>query len=285
MQICLNTLHSASVIALIAVGFALIFRATHFFHFAHAILYTSGAYLVFAFKTKIGSPTWLAIPLALLAATCVGCLIELLIYKPLRNRKASPLILLLASLGLYIVLQNVISMIFGDDTKIIRSEGIQAGINIFGAHVTPIQLATLLLSLLLLLIVTLLLKKTRIGRSIRAVASDATLADLSGIDSNRVILIVMGLGSFLAAVAGILVALDVDMTPTMGMQPLMLAVVATIVGGIRSLWGIALASLLLASAQQLTAWQIGAQWQECAAFVVLVAFLVVWPKGVSGAKA
>jgi branched-subunit amino acid ABC-type transport system permease component len=139
--------------------------------------------------------------------------------------------------------------------------------------------------LALLLTLTLLLRKTRIGRNIRAVASDAALADLSGIDSNRIILIVMGLGSFLAAVAGVLVALDVDMTPTMGMQPLMLAVVATIVGGVRNLWGIALASLLLASAQQLTAWQIGAQWQECAAFVILVAFLLAWPKGLSGVKA
>jgi branched-chain amino acid transport system permease protein len=126
MQICLNTLHNASVIALIAVGFALIFRATHFFHFAHAILYTGGAYFVFAFKVKMGSPMWVAIPLALFAAASIGCLIELLVYRPLRTREASPLILLLASLGLYIVLQNVISMIFGDDTKIIRSAGIQA---------------------------------------------------------------------------------------------------------------------------------------------------------------
>ncbi|MBN2131473.1 MAG: branched-chain amino acid ABC transporter permease [Sedimentisphaerales bacterium] len=284
MQICLNTLHNASVIALIAVGFALIFRVTHFFHFAHAILYTGGAYLAFAFRAKTAMPMWLAIPLALLAAAFLGGLIEWLVYRPLRDRKASPLILLLASLGLYIVLQNVISMLFGDDTKVIRSPSIQPSVNILGAQITPIQLATILLSLLLLLIVTILLKKASIGRGIRAVASDATLAELSGIDSSMVILIVMGLGSFLAAVAGILVAFDVDMTPTMGMQPFMLAVVATIVGGVRNLWGIALASLLLASAQQLTAWQIGAQWQEFAAFVVLVAYLLARPKGVLGAK-
>jgi branched-chain amino acid transport system permease protein len=285
MQICLNTLHSASVIALIAVGFALIFRVTRFFHFAHAILYTAGAYFVFAFKARIGSPTWLAIPLALSAAACAGCLVELLVYRPLRKKKASPLILLLASLGLYIVLQNVVSMAFGDNTKIIRSANVQASIRVLGTKIVPIQLTTVLLSLALLLGVTLVLRKTRIGQSIRAVASDAILADLTGIDSNRVILVVMGVGSFLAAAAGILVAMDVDMTPTMGLQPLMLAVVATIVGGIRSVWAIALASLLLASAQQLTAWQIGAQWQECVAFIILVTFLLVWPKGLSGLKA
>jgi branched-subunit amino acid ABC-type transport system permease component len=284
IQLLINVVHAAAPILILGLGFSVIFSTARFFHFAHAILYTVGAYFVFVFEVKMGSPTWIAIPLALLAAASVGCLIELLVYRPLRRRKASPLILLLASLGLYIVLQNAISMIFGDDTKIIRSAGIQASIGIFGAQIAPIQLATIFLSLALLLTLTLLLRKTRIGRNIRAVASDAVLADLSGIDSNRIILIVMGLGSLLAAAAGILVALDVDMTPTMGMQPLMLAVVATIVGGIRNLWGVALASLLLASAQQLTAWQIGAQWQECTAFVILAAFLLSWPKGLSGVK-
>ncbi len=282
MQIGLNILHSASIVALIATGFALIFWTTRFFHFAHAIIFTAGAYLVFAFKGKVGLPMALAIPLGLVGAAILGCLLDLLIYRPLRNKKASPLILLLVSLGLYILLQNLVSMLFGDDTKVIRSGEIREGIHILGAQLTSIQLTTIVTGLFLLCMTRLFLKKTKLGRSIRAVASDPVLAELSGIGSNTIILTVMAIGSFLAGMAGILVALDVDMTPTMGMQPLMLAVVATIIGGTRNVWGIALASFMLAAAQQCAAWMIGSQWQDFTAFILLLVFLLGKPKALMG---
>ena len=284
MQIGFNILYSASIVALIATGFALIFRTTRFFHFVHAIIFTAGAYLVFAFKGKIGLPMALAIPFGLAGAAILGCLIDFLIYRPLRHKKASPLILLLVSLGLYVLLQNLVSMLFGDDTKVIRSGEIREGIHILGAQLTSIQLTTIVTGLFLLCMTSLFLKKTKLGRSIRAVASDPVLAELSGIGSNTIILTVMVIGSFLAGMAGILVALDVDMTPTMGMQPLMLAVVATIIGGTRNVWGIALAALVLATAQQCTAWKIGSQWQDMTAFIVLTVFLLFKPEGFFGKK-
>lgn len=277
MQITINTFHAASIVALIAFGFALIFRTIRFFHFAHAIIFTGGAYLVFALKNRIGLPMPLVIPMSLIGAAIIGCLIDLIVYRSLRYKKASPLILLLVSLGLYVLLQNLISMLFGDDTKVIRSNEIREGISILGAQLAPIQLTTIIVGLVLLCVVDLFLKKTELGRSIRAVSSDPTLADLSGINSNATILTVMAIGSFLAGVAGVLVAFDVDMTPTMGMQPLMLAVVATIIGGTRNLWGIALAALVLATAQQCAAWMIGSQWQEMTAFLALILFLLFKP--------
>lgn len=282
MQILINILVAASTIFLMALGFSLIYTVTRFFHFAHAILFTASAYFTFAFSRWMDLPLALAILLAVTTTAIAGCLIELSIYRPLRRRNGSPLVLLIASLGTYIALQNVISLIFGDDTKTLRSSVVQEGYNIFGARITAIQLVTVLASVGLMVLISLLLKKTDLGKAMRAVASDVELASLSGIESHRIILWTFVIGSALAGVAGILVALDVDMTPTMGMMPLMLGIVALYIGGVGSLPGIAIGSLLLATAQQVAVWYIGSVWQDPVAFFLLLLFLLFRPVGIFG---
>ena len=118
----------------------------------------------------------------------------------------------------------------------------------------------------------------------RAVANDPELASVSGIDSGKVILLTFALGSALAGVAGILVAFDVDMIPTMGMNALMMGVVAVIIGGVGSIPGIALGSLLLGMAQHLGVWFISSQWQDAIAFAILLIFLLFRPQGFLGKK-
>ena len=118
----------------------------------------------------------------------------------------------------------------------------------------------------------------------RAVANNPELARISGIESDRVILSTFALGSALAGIAGILVALDVDMTPTMGMNALMMGVVAVIVGGVGSIPGVALAALLLGMAQHLGVWYISSQWQDAIAFVILLTFLLFRPEGFMGKR-
>jgi len=130
----------------------------------------------------------------------------------------------------------------------------------------------------------IILKKTRIGRALRAVSSDPMLADVSGINSDRVMLGAFAAGSALAGLSGILFALDMDMRPTMGLNALMMGVVAVIIGGVSSIAGIALAALLLALAQHFGAVLLGFQWQDAIAFVVLVLFLFVRPHGFFGRK-
>lgn len=269
---------------IIAVSFFLIYHVVRFFHFAHGIVFTSGAYFAFLFYRIVGMPLPAAIVLALLASMVLGCLIEFSIYRPLRKKASNELILLLASLGAYIVLQNVISMIFGDETRSIRIGDVQEGINVLGARITPIQISTICVSAVLIFALLIFLKRTKIGNAMRAVANDPVLASLSGINSNHVILWAFAIGSALAGLAGILVALDVDMTPTMGMTPLMMGVVAVIIGGVSSIPGIALGALLLALAQQFGAWYIGSQWQDAIAFVILVLFLLFKPEGFFGKK-
>jgi branched-subunit amino acid ABC-type transport system permease component len=194
------------------------------------------------------------------------------------------MILMIASLGLYIVLQNIISMLWGDDTKSIRTWEIKAGNEFLGAYITDIQIVTIAVCLALFIACVLFMKHSRIGQNIRAVASNPELSNIVGIHSDRVILQAFGIGSALAAAAGILIAFDTDMRPTMGFSWLLYGVVAMIIGGVGSNWGLAGGALLLATLQHLAAYHIGSQWMDAVAYIILILFLLAKPLGFSGKR-
>lgn len=281
-QIIFNGLIAASSIALIALSFAVIYRPTGFFHFAHGAIIACGAYAAYALHALAGVGLWHAVAGAIATSAMLGVGLEIGVYRPLRRRGATGLVLLLASLGLYVVLQNVISLVFGDDTKSLRSGKITEGVIVLGGYITWPQIGIFVASILCLLAMWTVLKFTRAGKSFRAVANDRELALVSGIDVDKTILTTFAVGSGLAGLAGVLLALDVDMSPTMGMNALMMGVVVVIVGGIESIPGIALAAILLGMAQQFASWTIGSQWQETLAFLVLVCFLILRPQGFFG---
>ncbi len=120
-QLTANALIAAGAYCLVAVGFGLIFATTRFFHFAHGAVYAWGAYLAFLFVKVLGLPLVAGAALAVVLCGGLGAAFELGLYRPLRARGASPLVLLLASLGAYVVLQNLISLLFGDQTQTQRS--------------------------------------------------------------------------------------------------------------------------------------------------------------------
>lgn len=284
IQILFNGLIAASVFALVGLGFSIIYKTTRFFNFVHAIIFTSGAYFTFLFKVWLNIPFLLSCLLAIISCLFLGCIINFLVYYALRNKKADSLVCLLTSLGIYIVLQNTISIIFGDHILSVRSGEIVEGYNFLGARVTFIQMLTFFISGGFIIFMACLFSRTEIGRTIRAVANNATLANIAGINSNQINLFSIAIGSALAGLAGVLVALDLDMTPTMGMSPLLMGIVAMIIGGINSIFGVTLGALLLAMAQHLGVWYIGSQWQDAIAFVILVMFLLFKPEGFFGKK-
>ena len=283
-QIIANTIVSASLVFMLASGFSLIYRVTRCFHFAHAAVFASGAYFVFIFYRVLGVPLPVSVVLAVLSATLLGVLIELAVYRPLRRKRSSSLTIMLASLGVYVVLQNLISLCFGDAIHTVRSRAVMEGVSILGAKVTPTQVFMIAGSCISLLALVLILGKTRLGQAMRAVASDEGLARVSGIESNHLFVWTIALGSALAGLAGILMAFDVDMTPGMGMNIFMLGLAAVIVGGIGSSSGVALGSLILGISQQFGAWGTSSEWQEAIAFLILLTFLLVRPEGIMGHK-
>jgi branched-chain amino acid transport system permease protein len=283
-QLLLNGVIAGSIYSLVALGFALIYQTTRFFHFAHGAVYTFGAYFAYLFFVQLGFDRWLAFPSACVVTMLLGVALEVGIYKPMRNRKATDLTLLIASLGLYIVLQNIISMVWGDDTKTMRTGEVVEGHAILGARITNIQIAIIATSVVLITLIALMLARTKFGKALRALANDPELARLSGINSDRYIMYAFAIGSFLAAVAAIMISFDTDMTPTMGFNALVMGVIAVIVGGIGSLPGAALGGLLIGLAQNLGVWQLPSKWQDTIAYVVLILFLLFRPYGILGKK-
>jgi len=284
LQLLINAVSAASVYMLVAFGFSLIYSTARFFHFAHAAMFVAGAYFAYALNAGAGCPLFISILIAVPLTALLGCLVDMYIYRPLRHKGSSSLIMLLASFGIYIVLQNAVSMLFSDDTKSLGAGNIETGFPVLGARITFIQLMTLLASITLLIILWGFMRRTKTGLALRAVANDPELANAVGLNSDRVILRAFAIGSILAGVAGILFALDVNMSPTMGMSALMMGIVAVIIGGVGSTPGVALGALLLGMAQHLGVWKISSQWQDAIAFVILLAFLLIKPEGLLGKK-
>jgi len=278
-QLIINAVIAAAALSLVAIGFSLIYRVLKFFHFAHGVVYTLAPYIAFVFCRTLHVPLLPSLGVGVVASIALGCAIEAAVYRPLRQRGSSSLILLLASLGVYIIVQNLISLIFGDEIRSLRAGTTEIGLHLLGARITAIQLLTVGASTVLIPLVTLFTRHTTIGRAMRAIACDEELARVSGIDTGVAILVSVVIGSALAGTAGILVALDVDMIPGMGMNALMMATVAVIIGGASSIPAIAVGSLVLTVAQNLGVWKLSSQWQDAIAFVILALVLLLRPQG------
>jgi branched-subunit amino acid ABC-type transport system permease component len=281
-QLLINIAISASLFGLFGLSFSCIYSSAHFFHFAHGAIFTIGAYMAFLLIERMHFSIASGTVGAVIISATLGGIIDMTVYRRLRKRQVSATVLLLVSLGVYTVLQNLISVVFGDNTQSIFIGPVREGLEIFDARITVVQICIICASVVLVTAFSVLISYTSIGRAIRAVAADPFLADACGIDSNGMILWASFIGSFLAGIAGVLLALNTSLTPTMGMNALMMGVVVVIVGGGGSIPGIMLGALLLATAQQLGAWYIGSQWQEAIAFGILLIFLFFKPHGFFG---
>jgi branched-chain amino acid transport system permease protein len=264
-------------------GFSLIYRTTRIFHFAHASVYVIGAYVAYSTLTLLCSDPLFAIVVGTICGALLGGLIELCIYKPLRQRQATSIALLVASLGVLIVLQNSVSLTFGDDTKSLRwGSSSQGVIEVMGARITVVQGLLVVAPLTIMLILAIFFNLTGQGLKLRAVANDPFLAQVAGVDVNRVMLSSFLIGSGLAALAGILWSLNTALNPVMGFSALLMGFVAAIAGGIGSLRGAFLGALLVASVQSFAGWWLSSGWQDAMVFLVFILFLLVRPQGLLG---
>ena len=151
-----------------------------------------------------------------------------------------------------------------------------------GAYITDVQIITIVVSILLLGFSWLFLEKTNIGQKIKAISSNPELSSILGISKNQAVVWSFILGSGLAACAGILIAADTDMTPTMGFNWLLYGVVAMIIGGMGKLRYLVLGALLLATTQHLSAYYLDSKWMNATAYIILIVFLYFRPYGFSG---
>ncbi len=279
IQVAANIVFSASGYLLVGLGFFLTYSAAGFFHFAHGAVITVAAYSTFALRRWVGMPLQVAMLGGLVLGAAMGTGLELGVYRPLRRRSATGTGLLLASLGTYLAFQGIVSLIFGASVQSFRPFGSAASMKCLGAQLAPHQIAMIGAAVVACGAVAGLLRATRFGTLIRAVASDPELAAAVGLDRDGVIRGAFLIGSTLGGLSGILLAWDTDMTPSMGFRPLLMGMIAVVVGGIGSIWGALLGALLVATVQHASAYYISSKWQDVIAFVVLGLFLGLKPRG------
>lgn len=284
IQLLINIILTTSIYLLVAVSYYIIYTASKEFILSHAITICIAPYILYCLFFHFDIGFTISILLSILFSIVIGVFPELFIYSPLRKRNVNSLFILLASLGFYIIAQNCISLIWGDDIKSIRMGEVKIGHEFLGAYITNIQIFTIVIGFSFFVASSFFFKYHKIGRNIRAVSSNPELSNIIGINSARTILYAFGIGSVLAAIAGILVAFDIDMIPTMGFNLLLHGVVVMIIGGIGSASGLIGGALLLATAQHLVAYYIGSQWMDSIAYIILIIFLLWKPLGFSGKR-
>ena len=284
MQFLVDILYTFLLYLNITYSFSVCYRIMRFFHMAHAIALTFAAYILYTISTILAMPLWISIILSVSLTVLLLLIINVIIYLPEIKKKLEGWQLMIVSLGIYIVFQNMISLIWGDSTLSFRSWSVETGHSLLDGVITDVQIITILFSSFQLSAVWMLLEKTNIGLSIKAIASNPTLGSIYGIKKETIATFSVGLGSTLMAFTGIMIAADIDMNPTMGFDWLMYGVVAMIIGGMGKIQYMILGALLLATAQQLSAYFLDSKWMNATAYIILVIFLYFRPFGFSGKK-
>jgi branched-chain amino acid transport system permease protein len=274
-QVLMNALVTASTYGLVGGGFFLVWRTGRFFHIAHGIVLTIGAYTTFVMRTRVGIPLAMAVLCGICVCALIGAVMDWCVYRPLRRRGASADVLLLASLGIYVSLQAVLIMVFGAGTQSFRNGYVPESLSILGTRVTQPQLIAIVSAAGSLFALWTFLSRTRLGLQIRAVADDPELAAAYGLDRDRLCLVSGVIASALAAIAGILMAWSADMTPMLGFSAVLMGVVVMVIGGLGGIGGLAGGGAVVALLQHLTSWWISTRWQETIVFLLLTGVLLL----------
>jgi branched-chain amino acid transport system permease protein len=282
-QFIANGLCKGATYSLVALGFGIIYTTSRVFHIAHAAIYVATSYALYLFLNILGLPLALAVFFALVVSGALGILIELLVYRALDQKGASSSVLMISSLGVYIILVNMIAMFFGSESRILRTN-FEMTVSFGHITLTHVQIAQFLVSFAVVGLYWIFLESSPLGRTCRAVADDSVLAAVLGVKVKGTRLVAIALGSLLAGIGSILVALDVGMEPYVGFPVVMVAAVSCIIGGLHRFIAPALGGVLLGLTQSLVVWRTSAKWESAVTFTILIAFLLLRPQGLLGMR-
>jgi branched-chain amino acid transport system permease protein len=257
----------------VATSFAMIYRVAGFFHFAHGLAIAIGPYCLLFLVTH-GYSFVPSLVIALICSGLFGVATHWSIYRSVTRNGLSPLALLIASLGVYVAGQNIISIIWGDDPITPMQDLLSGNLMIFGCRITRTNSLSLIFAFFVVFLAGPVLSATRLGKSMRAIASNRRLSIELGIRTERVMILTYFFASAIAGLGGIMIAYDTSARPTMGIEALLPGVVAVVLGGNRGIGGVLFASFLLAMATHLGVIYISSQWQQSIVFVVLLVFLL-----------
>lgn len=280
-QLFINSIIAGATYTLITLGFNLIYGTTKFFNLAHGVLAAVGGYVVFYLTKTLDINIFIGVLIGIIFAGLIGYGLDKIIYSPLRKRKASNMILLVASLGAFTVLQAVLAILFTSQFQTLSQNFSGYRVyEIFGGFITEIQIIILLVGFMIMAGLALLLNKTMFGKAIKAISDDEEVARIVGINTNKIIGYVFFIGSAIAGIAGILIGFDTGIEPTMGLPLLLKGVIAAIIGGVGSIYGGVAGSFLLGFVENFGIWKIPGEWKDAISFTLLIIFLLFRPRGI-----
>lgn len=291
-QQLINGLALGSIYALIAIGYTMVYGILRFINFAHSDVLMLGAFAAYFLAPVVAkvlpaqSISGAVVVMALSAAICagIGMLIEFLAYRPLRNRPKLTVLITAIGVSLFIEFACQHKAVFGAETKPFPTLLAQRDFVLGGLSVNSNDLVVVVVTALLLAGLWFIVQRTKTGTAMRAVSFNEKAAALMGINNNRIISFTFGLGSALAAIAGIFYAMRAPgIEPLMGMKPGLYAFVAAVVGGIGNLPGAALGGLLLGLLETFAGGIPGlSNYRDGIAFAILILILLFKPAGLLG---
>lgn len=283
LQLLCNGIVTGCALGIVAISFSFVYSTTKIFHVAHAGVYTLGGYIAWTLLGH-GLPAPVAFLVAVAACAALGALIQMGLYARLERRRATHLVVLIASLGALAVIQNIIAAVY---TANILQFDLPWGSKVFtvvgNVRLTVTQLLTVVCSLAAYAAVMWFSHGTILGKQIRAVASNPFLAEITRLRPQRVHIYVMAIASALVCVPGVLVPLDFGLQPYNGITPLLTATIAMIAGGVGSITGAFVLAIVIAELQNMSLLFIPGEWSIGITFFIFVIFMLFRPTGLFAA--
>ncbi|SHH30115.1 branched-chain amino acid transport system permease protein [Geodermatophilus nigrescens] len=283
VQLLVDGIRFGLLIAMAAVGLSLIFGTTGLTNFAHGELVTIGAVVAWYVNVSGGVPLIAATLIAMVAGAAVGALNELALWRPLRRRGTGLIAALVVSIGLSLLLRYLIQIVYGGRSspyQVATGRAVDYGL----FTLTNRALVSIVVSLVVLVLVAVMLQRTKIGKAMRAVADNRDLAASSGIDVNRVILVVWMMGGALAALGGVLLGLSDQVQWDMGFRLLLLMFAGVTLGGLGTAYGALVGSLIVGVFVQMSTLVIPNDVKYVGGLLLLIVILVIRPQGILGSR-
>ncbi|WP_455382909.1 branched-chain amino acid ABC transporter permease [Salinispira pacifica] len=270
-----------SIISLGAIGVSLIYGILGFSHFAHGDMMTIGAYVGLFGITTLGLPLPLTLLLAAAATALLALLIDRLIYRRLRS--ASPIIMLISTIGVSFMLQSLAQIVWGPNNEVYHP-GITLPYKFLGLRLQPVEVTIIIGSILLVALLHLFLHRTKTGKAMRAMSDNVSLSQITGINTDMVVIWTWIIAGILAAAAGVFLGADTQLNPRMGFNLLLPIFAAAILGGIGNLYGAILGGLIIGVAQEVSTTIFDPGYKPAIGFIIMVFMLLVRPYGILGGK-
>ena len=283
-QLTVSGLQFGLLIALGALGLSLIYGTTGLTNFAHGEIVTFGALATWTLNAGVGLPLILSGIIGVVLSGLFGWLNNAALWKPLRKRGTGLIAMMIVSIGLALFLRNLYLFFYGGDKRAYAEFAGMAGLKLGPVSITPTDIVSMAIAVVALAVVVLMVSKTRMGKATRAVSDNPALASSAGINVERVITYVWVLGAALAGLGGILLGFTQQVSFQMGFQVLLLIFAAVTLGGLGTIWGAIIGSLVVGLFLQLTTLIIPTELKSVGALLVLIVILLVRPYGLLGRR-